>query len=109
MFGLHVEPSPQLESVAGITLQLPLPLQVSQIAVPHSVPAATKPSVGHVAEDPVQVSAMSQSPVAARQVAPAFPAGCVQAPPVHTSVVHGLPSEAHVVLAPGSDVQVPKA
>src|SRR5207249_9935143 len=56
-------------------------------------------SAGHVLLTPVQVSARSQVPAAARQVAPAFPAGCWQVSlvPLHVSVVHGLPSSVHAV------------
>src|SRR5207248_1417340 len=48
-----------------------------------------------------QLSARSQSPAAARHTVPAFPAGCVHAGaptvPLHTSVVHGLPSSVQPV------------
>src|SRR5207237_89121 len=48
---------------------------------------------------PVQVSAASQAPAAARHTVPAWPAGCWQlsALPSHWSSVHGLPSSAHAV------------
>ena len=43
---------------------------------------------------PVQVSATSQAPAAARQTAPGFPATCRQTPKVvsHESTVHGFES-----------------
>src|SRR3989449_2676824 len=48
---------------------------------------------------PGQVSATSHSFAAARHTAPALPAGCVHAAlvPLHTSVVHALPSSVQVV------------
>src|SRR5207244_3920266 len=48
---------------------------------------------------PVQPSATSHTPAAARQTAPAFPAGCWQASllPSHSSRLHGLPSLVHAV------------
>jgi len=62
-----------------------------------------KVSAGQVALVPVQFSATSQSPAAARHTVPAFPAGCVHAGaltvPLHTSVVHGLPSSVQPVPA----------
>src|SRR5207253_193754 len=56
-------------------------------------------SAGQTVLVPVQVSATSQSPAAARQTAPAFPAGCWQASllPSHSSRLHGLPSLVHAV------------
>src|SRR5207237_8048361 len=50
---------------------------------------------------PVHVSSASQPPAAARQGAPAWPAGCWQAlfVPSHSSVLHGLPSSVHAVPA----------
>src|SRR5213078_4522105 len=64
-----------------------------------AVPVDLKASVGQVELVPVQLSATSHSPAAARHTAPAFPAGCVHvAPePLHTSVVHTLPSSVQVV------------
>jgi hypothetical protein len=56
-----------------LTRQIPVPLQVSgsvqavSIGLPHAVPAARNPSAGH-APAPLQFSATSQSPEAARQV-----------------------------------------
>ena len=44
----------------------------------HSTVEAWNASAGQAAFDPSQVSAVSQMPAAARQVAPAFPAGCWQ-------------------------------
>src|SRR3989442_1704789 len=65
------------------------------VSAVHAVPVALLASVGQVALVPVQVSAMSQSPAAARQVAPALPAGCWQVVlvPSHWSRVQGLLSE----------------
>src|SRR5207245_11258731 len=56
-------------------------------------------SVGQVVGGAVQVSATSASLAAARHTAPAFPAGCVHVAlvPLHTSVVHTLPSSVHAV------------
>src|SRR5439155_1088985 len=65
----------------------------------HWVNAGRKPSTGHVELVPVHVSTASHAPAAARQTAPAFPAGCWHASllPSHASVVHGLPSSVHAV------------
>src|SRR5438094_371848 len=65
----------------------------------HGVPLAWKTSLGQVVLVPVQLSATSHSPAAARHTAPGFPAGCVHvAPaPLHTSVVQTLPSSVQVV------------
>src|SRR5439155_196446 len=59
-----------------------------------AVPADTLPSAGQVMLDPSQVSATSHTPAAARQAAPALPAGCWQVVlvPLHWSRVQGLPS-----------------
>src|SRR5207247_8656921 len=69
----------------------------------HTVLEDANPSAGHVALVPVQLSATSQSPAAARHPAPALPAGCVHAGaptvPLHTSVVHTLPSSVQLVPA----------
>src|SRR5207253_2115814 len=50
---------------------------------------------------PVQVSATSHGPAAARQTAPALPAGCWQASfvPSRAARLHGLPSSVHAVPA----------
>src|SRR2546426_402971 len=60
-------------------------------------------SAGQVVLVPVQVSAMSHPPTAARHTVPAFPAACVHvgAPtvPLHTSAVHTLPSSVQLVPA----------
>src|SRR5437773_684985 len=60
-----------------------------------------KASAGQVGLAPVQVSATSHGPAAARQTAPALPAGCWQLVlvPLHWSRVHGLPSSVHAVPA----------
>jgi hypothetical protein len=74
----------------------------------HPVPFVFFASVGHVADDPVHVSARSHSPAAARQLAPALPAGCWQMllVPLQVSVVQGFPSSVHTVPA-GFSEQVP--
>src|SRR2546428_161351 len=84
-----------------------VPLQMSRVqTLPssvHAVPFALKASVGHVVLVPVQVSATSHSPAAARHTVPAFPAACVHAGaptvPLHTSLVHTLPSSVQLVPA----------
>jgi len=57
-----------------------VPLQTSLVqgfkSSAHGVPFALIMLVGQVVLVPVQVSATSHAPAAARQVAPAFPAGC---------------------------------
>src|SRR5207249_4029135 len=67
----------------------------------HAVPAGCFASAGHAVLEPVHVSVTSHSPAAARQVAPAWPAGCVQAllEPSHSSALHGLPSSVQAVPA----------
>jgi hypothetical protein len=45
-------------------------------AVRHTVLDGAKPSVGHVALVPVQLSATSQMPAEARHTVPALPAAC---------------------------------
>jgi hypothetical protein len=64
-----------------------------------AVPLGFLPSVGQVVEEPVQVSATSHSPTAARQTVPALPAGCWQmtALPSHWSLVQRLPSSVQAV------------
>src|SRR3989475_10177960 len=61
--------------------------------------AEAKPSAGHEVLVPVQVSATSHAPAAARHTVPALPAGCWQRAllPLQVSVVHGLPSSVHAV------------
>src|SRR5436309_2982825 len=63
------------------------------------VPAALNPSAGQTVLVPVQVSATSHSPAAARQTAPAFPAGCWQLAlaPSHWSRVQGFVSAVQAV------------
>src|SRR5205814_245140 len=65
------------------------------------VVAGSKASPGQTVLEPVHVSAMSQTPAAARQVAPAFPAGCWQPSllPSHSSRLHGFPSDVQAVPA----------
>src|SRR5438876_986814 len=65
----------------------------------HAVPFALKVSVGQLVLVPVQRSAMSHAPATARHTVPAFPAGCVRVAlvPLHTSMVHTLPSSVQVV------------
>src|SRR5437879_8091843 len=69
------------------------------LSVVHAVPFALKVSVGQAVLVPVQLSAMSHSPAAARHTVPAFPAGCVHVAlvPLHTSVVHTSPSSVQAV------------
>src|SRR5437879_6094263 len=69
------------------------------LSVVHAVPFTLKVSVGQTLLVPVQLSAMSHSPATARHTVPAFPAGCVHVAlvPLHTSVVHTLPSSVQVV------------
>src|SRR2546428_3409501 len=69
------------------------------LSVVHAVPFALKVSVGQAVLVPVQVSARSHSLSAARHTVPAFPAGCahVALVPLHTSMVHTLPSSVQVV------------
>jgi len=88
---------------------VPLPSQVSgwsqsELALePQLVPAALKLSAGQAVWVPSQVSATSHSPAAGRQTAPALPAGWVHAGaptvPLHTSIVHTLPSSVQLVPA----------
>src|SRR5438445_716974 len=65
----------------------------------HAVPFAFLASDGQALLVPVQVSARSHSPAAARHSVPAWPAGCWQRLllPLQVSVVHGLPSSVHAV------------
>src|SRR5206468_5270218 len=62
-----------------------------------------KASAAQVVLVPLQVSAASQGPAAARHTVPAFPAGCVQrgllTVPLHVSVVQTLPSSVQAVPA----------
>src|SRR5439155_24668264 len=65
----------------------------------HSTVLGWKPSPGQVVLVPVQVSAASQTPAAARQTIPALPGACWQRLllPLQVSVVHTLPSSVHAV------------
>src|SRR5438876_10238238 len=67
-------------ALPGRCWQAPLPSHESVVqTLPssvHAVPAGCLASVGQVVLAPVQVSATSHSFTAARQTAPAFPAGC---------------------------------
>src|SRR5437762_2994601 len=67
---------------AGCVQVLVLPSHRSRVqglaSAVQAVPADFLASVGHVVLVPVQLSAMSHSPAAARHTAPAFPAGCWQ-------------------------------
>src|SRR6266446_939180 len=71
----------------------------TSLSVVHAVPFALKVSVGQAVLVPVQLSATSHSPATARHTVPAFPAGCVHVAlvPLHTSMVHTLPSSVQVV------------
>src|SRR5437763_1136200 len=88
---------------AGCAQVMVLPSHRSRVhglvSAVHAVPADCLASAGQVVLVPVQFSATSHSPAAARHTAPAFPAGCVHVAlePLHTSVVHGLPSSVQVV------------
>src|SRR5207253_2239130 len=92
---------------AGCVQVLVLPSHRSRVqglvSAVHAVPAGCLASAGHVALVPVQVSAMSHPPAAARHTVPAFPAACVHAGaptvPLHTSAVHTLPSSVQLVPA----------
>src|SRR5437773_49097 len=92
---------------AGCVQVLVLPSHRSRVhglvSAVHAVPADCLASAGQVVLVPVQLSATSHSPAAARHTAPAFPAGCVHvgAPtvPLHTSAVHTLPSPVQLVPA----------
>jgi hypothetical protein len=81
----------------------PFPSQTSEVqgraSGEHGAPPAFAPSAGHAVEAPVQDSATSHSPVAARQTVPAFPAGCEHSAeePSHWSSVQGLLSLEHAV------------
>src|SRR6266481_169849 len=70
---------------AGCVQVLVLPSHLSRVqglaSAVQAVPAGCLASVGQVALVPVQVSATSHSPAAARHTAPAFPAGCVHVAP----------------------------
>src|SRR5438093_2401246 len=88
---------------AGCVQVLVLPSHRSRVhglvSAVHAVPADCLASAGQVVLVPVQFSATSHSPAAARHTAPAFPAGCVHVAlvPLHTSVVQALPSSVQVV------------
>jgi hypothetical protein len=90
-----------------------VPSQISRVqTLPssvHDVPFVFFASVGQVADVPVQFSATSHSPVAARQVEPALPGGCwhVVLTPSQWSVVQGFPSSVQAVpLLPAACWQV---
>src|SRR5438477_128727 len=90
---------------AGCVQVALVPLQMSRVQTllssVHAVPFDLKVLVGHVVLVPVQVSATSHSPAAARHSAPALPAGCVQVlvAPSHRSRVQGLVSAVQAVPA----------
>ena len=78
----------------------------------HGVPAAARRSVGQEAEAPVQSSATSHSPIAARQTtldAPKRSAGQTDAVPSHCSATSHAPAAARQMLPalPAGCVQVP--
>ena len=78
MSGVHAAPAPFFASAGQFG---PLPGQFSvkshaSAADRHGTLVDAKPSVGQVVLVPVHVSATSHVPAPARQVAPAFPAGC---------------------------------
>ena len=79
------------------------------VSAVHPVPLDFLESVaGQVVELPVQTSARSHSPAAARHTVPALPAGCWQSVlvPLQVSVVQALPSSGHDVVF-GLGEQVP--
>src|SRR5439155_1638454 len=69
------------------------------VSAVQAVPAGCLESAGQAVLVPVQVSATSHSPAAARHTAPVFPAGCWQVAlaPSHWSRVQGLPSAVQAV------------
>src|SRR5439155_22569836 len=69
------------------------------VSAVQAAPLAFLTSVGQVELAPVQVSARSHSAAAARQTAPALPAGCWQSTlvPLHWSRVQALPSSVQAV------------
>src|SRR5439155_2048038 len=75
----------------------------SPAAARHTVPAGLMASAGQVVLVPVQVSVVSHRSTAARHTVPAFPAACVHAGaptvPLHTAIVHTLPSSVQPVPA----------
>src|SRR5947199_295651 len=91
---------------AGCWQVVLVPSHVSRVqglvSAAQAVPLAFLTSVGgQVVLVPVQISATSHSPAAARQTAPALPAGCWQVVlvPSHWSRVQGLPSSVQVAPA----------
>jgi hypothetical protein len=79
------------------------------LSVAHTAPSALKTSCGQVVAPP-HVSSASHSPAAGRQTVAAGAALCVQAVPVHTSVVQELPSLEHAcpfLLASAGQVRAP--
>src|SRR5438128_741258 len=88
---------------AGCWHELLMPLHWSSVqglvSAVQDVPLAFLTSVGQVELVPVQVSARSHSAAAARQTAPALPAGCWQSTlvPLHWSRVQALPSSVQAV------------
>src|SRR5207245_2797422 len=92
---------------AGCAQVLVLPSHWSSVqglaSAVQAVPAGCLASTGQAVLVPVQVSATSHPPAAARHTVPAFPAACVHAGaprvPLHTSVVHTLPSSVQLVPA----------
>src|SRR5206468_1809784 len=92
---------------AGCVQVLVLPSHWSSVqglaSAVQAVLAGCLASAGQVVLVPVQVSAASHRSTAARHTVPAFPAACVHAGaptvPLHTSVVHTLPSSVQLVPA----------
>jgi len=100
---VHAVPDGVLASAGQLA---PLPVHISAGSHSPAEPRQTTKlgsnmSVGQVLLVPSHVSSTSQGPAAARQVAPALPAGCwhVSLVPLHSSVVHGLPSSVQAVPA----------
>src|SRR5438477_128662 len=95
----HTAPALPAGCVQVALVPLHTSLVQGSLSSVQAVPLGWKRSVGQVVLVPVQLSARSHSPAAARHTAPAFPAGWVHVAlePLHTSVVHTLPSSVQVV------------
>ncbi len=63
----------------------------------HCEAAGRKTSAGQAGRAPLHVSEMSQVPAAVRHTVPAFPAGCVHTPELHSSRVQSSPSSRHAL------------
>lgn len=98
--GLHTTPA----LPAGCWHALLEPLHWSRVqgrpSLVQATPLPLTESAGQAVELPVQVSARSQSPVAARQVLPALPAVALQLPLLQRPTSHGLPGFGSVQVVP---------